>query len=139
MKTSLILILAILCIVLMYYVLRDNQKNPNSIVRRTDTIVKIIPQKEIKILEAKPKVKYIHDTIIQTSPFVAVVDTVIQRDTIFASFRFPESVMTINLRSKSDTIKIPQIIIEEQSNERNWLEIGAAAVGGFIFGLILGK
>lgn len=139
MKNWIILALTIICVALIYFLLLKENNNQISIVNRIDTVVKIIPQKEIKIVEAKPKIKYIRDTLIQTSPFVVVLDTIIQRDTIFASYQFPENIVSLNLRGSSDTIKVPQIVFERQKIERNWYEIGAAVAGGFILGLILGK
>lgn len=138
MKTALIILLVIALIGLFYFAYQNNYSN-NSIKYKVDTLIKIIPQKEIKIVEAKPRIKYIRDTLILTPPFIAEVDTVVQRDTIYASFQFPENLMSINFKTARDSIKIPQITVERMNQERNWYEIGAAAVGGIILGIILGK
>lgn len=139
MKIALTSLLILAIIFTLYFVYKSDLSRSNTINYKIDTIVKIVPQKEIKIVEARPRIRYVRDTIIVTKPFIAQLDTIIQRDTIFASFQFPDNTMSINLRTSNDSIRIPQITIEKTKYEQNWYELAAALGGGFILGLILGK
>lgn len=140
MKAISIILLALVIGVLFYYVVQNPLYNQqHEIIYKIDTIVKIIPQKEIEIIEAKPKIRYIRDTIIQTQPFVAQLDTILMRDTLFAQYKFPDNLMSINVKTSNDSIKLPQITIERTKYERNWYELATALGGGIILGLILGK
>lgn len=139
MKFVSISLIIILILLLLYFIYNKDVSGSKEINYKIDTIVKIVPQKEIKIVESRPRIRYIKDTIIITKPFVAQLDTIIQRDTVFALFHFPENTMSINVRTSTDSIRMPQITIEKTKYERNWYEIAVALGGGFIFGLILGK
>lgn len=140
MRVVSITLISIALVVVIYFALQSPWKsNQNSIIYRIDTVIQIIPKKEIEIIEAKPKIHFVHDTIIQTKPFVAIVDTIILRDTLYAKYHFPENLMSVNLRTSGDTIRLPQITIEKEHFERNWYEIWAALGGGLILGLILGR
>ncbi len=141
MKSFLVIISVLAFALLLLFLLINNLplKKQDYVVHKIDTIIKIIPQKEIKIVEAKPKIKFILDTIIQTKPFVATIDTVIVRDTLYAQFMFPDNLMSINVRRSSDSVLLPQITIEKTKYERNWYETAAAFGGGLILGLIIGK
>ncbi len=127
-------------VAIIYFITQNNINNKqNLVVHKIDTIIRIIPQKEIKIVEAKPKIQYVRDTIIQTQPFIARLDTILLRDTIFAQYQFPENLMSINIRTSNDSIRLPRITIERTKQERNWYELATAFGGGIILGLILGK
>lgn len=140
MKATSIILFTLVLVVIIYFTLQDNFIDKhNFVVRKVDTIIKIIPQKEIKIVEAKPKIQYIRDTIIQTQPFVARLDTILLRDTIYAQYQFPENLMSINIRTSGDSIRLPQITVERTKQERKWYELATAFGGGIILGLLIGK
>lgn len=140
MKAISTILLTLIIVAIIYFILQNNINNKqNLVVHKIDTIIKIIPQKEIKIVEGKPKIQYIRDTIVQTQPFVARLDTILLRDTIFAQYQYPENLMSIEVRTSNDSIRLPRITIERTKYERNWYELATAYGGGIILGLILGR
>ena len=112
-------------------------ENNDKVFYKTDTLIKILPQKVIEIKNAKPKIIYRHDTIIQTPPFFAIVDTIIEKDTLRAEFTFPENNFSLNYHSQSDSILTITNIVTK--TETNWLERAAFLFGGIIFGIIISK
>jgi hypothetical protein len=76
----------------------------NNVILR-DTIIKTIPSEPIILEKVKMKIVYRADTIIQTAPFTASIDTIIVKDTLNAVYKFPENLFSLSLRMPQDTIK----------------------------------
>ena len=115
-------------------------------VVQRDTVVIERPVPELKIVHAPARVVYdtLRDTLIQTAPFTANIDTVILRDTVQASFDFPEQRFSILLKRRPDSLVYHTITIEmERIRDPPWYEtaghIGLGAVGGFIVGYFSGN
>lgn len=139
MKVTIAILTTLITLLLIYIFLLSQKDNSVQKIYKIDTIVKIVPHKQIKIIQAPSKIHYIKDTIILTQPFIATLDTIIQHDTVFAAFHFPENSISLDVRRQPDSLKIPQIILEPSSSQRNWFEIPAAMGVGLIIGLIIGK
>lgn len=111
-----------------------------NIITKRDTVVIVKQAEPITIEKAKTKIVYTRDTIIQTQPFIAVVDTIIKRDTIFAKFDYPENSFDLWIRKKPDSTLIHTIYItKEIVKERPWWEAPAFTLGGTIVGYVIGK
>lgn len=111
----------------------------NTIVRK-DTVLIIKESEPIVIEKIKPKIIYKRDTIIETKPFVAVVDTVIKRDTVYAKYEFPENSFDLMIRKKPDSTMIQTIYItKEIMRERSWWETPVYIIGGVAVGFTVGS
>lgn len=111
------------------------------VIVKFDTATKyIVKQSEpIVITKYVPKLEYRTDTIIQTYPFEATVDTIIRTDTIQAKYQYPENIFDMIIRQEPDSILIQTITIEkEMLKERAWWEAPAYVMSGSLLGLILG-
>jgi hypothetical protein len=123
---------------LIYFSMSKN-KTPSTgrIIWKSDTIMKVLPQKIVEIRNAKPKIIYLKDTIIETQPFIAKLDTIIRRDTIWAEYVFPENSFSLGYRSQSDSLL--QITNTMTKTETYWVEKAAYLLGGILFGIIITK
>lgn len=118
-----------------------NQCEPitNTIVRK-DTVLIIKEAEPIVIEKIKPKIIYKRDTIIETKPFIAVVDTVIKRDTVYAKYEFPDNSFDLMIRKKPDSTMIQTIYItKEIMRERSWWETPVYIIGGVAVGFTVGS
>jgi hypothetical protein len=103
-----------------------------------DTIYKYEQPKTIEIQQAKPKIKYIRDTIIITKPFIAQIDTIVKKDTIQIFYTYPENLLSMKINQTTDsTMIIKQINYREK--ERNWWETPALIISGILVGYIITK
>jgi len=103
-----------------------------------DTILQVIPAEPIIIEKTIAKITYIRDTIIQTQPFVAQLDTVIKYDTIRMGYQFPENYFSLEYRKHPDTLKT-EIITRTIEKKPKWWEEPAYFIGGFILGYFIKK
>ncbi len=111
----------------------------NTIIRK-DTVLIIKESEPIVIEKIKPKIIYKRDTMIETKPFVAVVDTVIKRDTVYAKYEFPENSFDLMIRKKPDSTMIQTIYItKEIMRERSWWETPVYIIGGVAVGFTVGS
>ncbi len=143
-KNKYIFALALLIIVLLLsFLLGRSSKNCNDSVQtiiKRDTLI-IVKQSEPLIIEKiKPKIIIQEDTLILTKPFVAIVDTIIKRDTIYAKFEFPVNTFDLWIKRKPDSTLIQTITItEEVMKERPWWEASAYTIGGTVAGFLIGR
>jgi hypothetical protein len=101
------------------------------LVKQSDPIV---------IEKAKTKLVYKNDTVILTKPFVALIDTIIKTDTVFASYDFPDNNFNLLIKRKPDSTIVQTITItKEVMKERSWWETPAYILGGTVVGFVIGK
>ena len=143
-KNKYIFALVLLIIVLLLsYFLGRSSKNCNDSVQtiiKRDTVIVVKQSEPIVIEKAKTKIVYTRDTIIQTQPFIAVVDTIIKKDTVYAKFEFPANNFDLWIKKKPDSTLIQTITItKEITKDRPWWEASAYTLGGAVIGFVLGK
>lgn len=103
-----------------------------------DTITKY--QKPIIIEKIKAQIVYKHDTIIQTKPFIARIDTVIMYDTIKASYEFPENYFSLLVKRKPDTVYTNTIYRTEYQEIKRPLYIDILShTGAILSGFLIGN
>jgi len=114
--------------------------NASAVELKIDTVFKEVQQPPIKIAGKARIIKdttWLHDTVLTTAPFIAVLDTVIQKDTLNLAFRYPSAVFEVELKQAPDlipfetrTVTLTNTIYEQRAW---WLDalthIGAVAVG----------
>lgn len=108
-------------------------------IDRSDTVyvTKYLQKPPIIIEKEKPVFQVVRDTIIETKPFVASIDTVIQRDTVYAEYHFPENLFRMKIDFARDSIQfreVETIKIKVVTIKRPWWQdalmlTGAGAVG----------
>jgi|DewCreStandDraft_4_1066084.scaffolds.fasta_scaffold00022_63 hypothetical protein len=133
----------LIIILLSSYFLGRSSKNCNDSVQtiiKRDTVIVVKQSEPIIIEKAKTKIVYTRDTIIQTQPFIAVVDTIIKKDTVYAKFEFPVNNFDLWIKKKPDSTLIQTITItKEITKDRPWWEASAYSLGGAVIGFLLGK
>jgi len=103
-----------------------------------DTLIRLVPQPAIKIYKVKTKVIKLKDTVIQSYPFTAKLDTIILRDTIKAEFAFPQNTLSLELLKKPDTLKTERITLQKTiEKEKPWWETPVCIAGGILTGIII--
>lgn len=117
MKTLDIIIIAVIVAILTILVNRTYKDEiPNEIKR--DTITKIIERKPTIIDKKRASIRIKKDSLIQTKPFVARIDTINKYDTISLTYDYPENTFSMTYSHKPDTtttIREKQITEKEQS------------------------
>ncbi|MBI5325033.1 MAG: hypothetical protein HZB41_07160 [Ignavibacteriae bacterium] len=104
-----------------------------------DTIIKEIKFPPVKIVKAKPVIKFIRDTIIETKPFEAILDTIAKSDTVRLKYEFPENYFSLEVSRKPDSLLIENLtIIDKTTVNGNWWEKPAYFTGGTLIGIIIG-
>ncbi|MFA6571227.1 MAG: hypothetical protein WCT77_08315 [Bacteroidota bacterium] len=104
-----------------------------------DTIIKTIPSKPIIINKVKTKLVKVKDTVIQTEPFAASIDTIVNTDTIKALYEFPENLMSLRINKKPDSLLLQRITVFQPVEKKvDWWEKPALFLGGAIIGLTIG-
>ena len=133
----------LIIVLLLSFLLGRNSKNCNDSVQtiiKRDTVIVVKQAEPIVIEKAKTKIVYTRDTIIQTQPFIAVVDTIIKKDTVYAKFEFPANNFDLWIKKKPDSTLIQTITItKEITKDRPWWEASAYTLGGAVIGFVLGK
>lgn len=131
MKDIIMVILALLigmAITKIYY--------PNQIINHTTDTLTVV-QEPIVIEKIKPKLIYRLDTIIQTRPFTAVVDTIYKYDTIQVKYDYPENQMQLAIRMATDTVYNKKEILTTTQRNEPWWEDPLIATGGLVLGYLL--
>lgn len=110
-----------------------------------DTVVVERPRTVVRVVQAPATVRVdtLRDTVIQVRPFVATLDTIIQRDTLQAAYAFPEHRFSINFRPRPDSIIFRTMVINTESIRRDswwqtasWIGLGLAT--GLVTGYVTG-
>lgn len=132
------LLLAIISSLLFIKILLGNgEKDKISYIIEKDTI--IVHQKEvIKVDKIIPKIVYLRDTIIESKPFIATIDTVIQKDTVFLRYDFPENLFSMKLSPSADSIRIEKIY-EYKERGISWFERATMFAAGFGIAFLITK
>jgi hypothetical protein len=130
-------IIAFIVFLIFHFITKTETPTTGRIIWKSDTVLKVLPQKIVEIRNAKPKIIYLKDTIIETQPFIAKLDTIILRDTIWAEYVFPENRLSLGYRSQSDSLL--QITNTMTKTETYWVEKAAYLLGGILIGIIITK
>lgn len=110
-----------------------------------DTVVVERPRTVVRVVQAPATVRVdtLRDTVIQSPPFTATLDTIIQRDTIGAAYHFPEHRFDVTLRPRPDSIIVRTMVINTESIRRDswwqtasWIGLGLAT--GLVTGYVTG-
>ncbi|MFN3307305.1 MAG: hypothetical protein ACK42Z_09000 [Candidatus Kapaibacteriota bacterium] len=129
--------LVLTIIVLMQYL--NKHQCPNYKLVRVDTVQIVKVVEKVQIQKAKPRIIYKHDTIYQSSGFIAQLDTVIQKDTVKASYEFPQNLMSIEISRANDTLRVPTFQYSLQKKKSTWLEYATPFFIGTAVGFLFGK
>ncbi|NLO20293.1 MAG: hypothetical protein GX121_10565 [Ignavibacteria bacterium] len=139
MKTTIIILSTIICLLLFYTFFNKNEEK-EIINYQHDTLFIVKESEPIIIEKAKTKVKYLKDTIIIAAPFQAELDTIIKQDTLRSTFFFPEMLLSFELRKKPDTLQIEKIMItKEIPKKEHWWKEPLIFISGFAACLLLYK
>lgn len=103
-----------------------------------DTIVKEIKLPPVRIVKAKPIIKIIRDTLIETKPFIALLDTIAKDDTVRMKYEFPENYFSLEVMRKPDSVRLEKLTIIEKTVNGNCWEKPAYFTGGALLGIIIG-
>ena len=136
------LALITIALLLSFFLGRSSKNCSDSVqtIIKRDTVIVVKQAEPIIIEKAKTKIVYTRDTIIQTQPFIAVVDTIIKKDTVYAKFEFPANNFDLWIKKKPDSTLIQTITItKEITKDRPWWEASAYSLGGAVIGFLLGK
>jgi hypothetical protein len=124
-----------------YYLFGRRSPEPEIITETQivrDTVVELRKPDPIVIEKVKTKIVEKRDTILMTRPFTAFIDTVFRRDTIYASFDFPERRMSLRVTSGADSFSyIRNNLIKTVHKPRPWWETPAMVSGGAVLGTII--
>jgi len=113
-------------------------------LKQVDTIINIVRYPVIKIEKSPAKIIYVKDTVIQTKPFIASIDTILKPhyDTLKVEYLHPESVFNIKMlySPRRDTVYYKYLnIITERSNKEEWWEKPVWVAGSVLVGYLLGR
>ncbi len=126
---------------LFYLIFGSNRNNKvDYIVEKEvyrDTVVKMLPRKEIKI-KVKPKIQHL-DTIF--NGFTFSLDTLISKDTVNISYSYPENSLFLRFAAMPDTFRYERTILNISKSEKDCLlqDKLLYAVSGVAIGLIIAK
>ncbi len=134
----------LICLIIGLMILKENNRTNakytniiEKIVR--DTVIKIEHKEPITITKVKPKVVYKYDTIIQSPPFIAELDTIIRTDTIYLRYNFPENIFSMKMYQSPDSLILREITFEKAIiKEMQWWEIPLYVAGGAGLGILIG-
>lgn len=118
---------------------RENEKIIETQIHR-DTVTVVDYPEPIVLEKVKSKIEYIKDTIIQTQPFEACIDTIVRQDTVNARYNFPENIFSLEIRKKPDSTRIQTITILKESiktENQPWWHTPLAAAGGVLLGIAI--
>lgn len=136
-KTTSIILAIISSILFTKLLISNSDTGDIRYVIERDTV--IVNQREvIEVDRIVPKIVVKRDTIIKTMPFVATIDTVICRDTVFLRYDFPENLFSMKLSPAADSIKIEKIY-EYKEKEFTWLEKATMFAAGFGIAFLISK
>jgi|DewCreStandDraft_4_1066084.scaffolds.fasta_scaffold02152_7 uncharacterized membrane protein len=103
-----------------------------------DTIFREIPSKPIILQKVKMQYEKVRDTIILTQPFIAKLDTIMDKDTVKAMYEYPENLLSLEIYKKPDSIMFQTITIyKEKSKSEEWWEKPVIFITGIASGFII--
>ena len=111
-------------------------------VTKMDTITKYISKPVIKYMVKADTIKYTDTIRILTSPFVAIKDTIADKDTLNIKYYFPAGVFAVDLRRfplQEKVINHYITITKEKRIEEEWWKKPAYLLGGLLVGFGLGR
>lgn len=130
------ILIAVLSMLLGFGVSNEYFRKIEKIIK-TDTIT-YVPE-PIILERVRPRLIYRKDTIIQSKPFTALMDTIYRHDTIRVSYDFPDNNMQLAIRMATDTVYNQYEAAKIECKESKWWEAPAIATGGFILGILITK
>ncbi|MBE2189332.1 MAG: hypothetical protein IAE98_07670 [Candidatus Kapabacteria bacterium] len=136
------IVLLAISLLLCFYLGRSSKhcNEFTSVITKRDTVIIVKQAEPITIEKARTKLIFKRDTIIETKPFTAIIDTIIKRDTVYAKFDFPENSFDLWIKKKPDSTMVHTIYItKEIVKERPWWEAPAFTLGGTIVGYVISK
>ena len=135
-------LLSILAGALIYHILLPEKAENELIIKNIvrDTVFQIEYREPIIIEKAKAEIVYRSDTVYVTQSFSAILDTVVQFDTVFVRYDFPEHLINLSVKHKVDTNAIVEIIVENKVEEsRSSWETVLIAITSAVIGFLLGN
>jgi hypothetical protein len=136
MKEIIIAIASVIIGLLLFYIFaNESSENQGDVRIIRDTIVEIVTPEPIIIEKAKTKIRYVRDTIIQTRPFVATIDTIIKHDTVRCFYTFPDNILSLHIARQQDTIITHHNNFTQSSiAKRPWWQDPLIILGGVVSG-----
>ena len=140
MKACKLITIVLVGIVIFLWLFQLQKPKPSPVeIHRIDTVTVVKPFEKLVVRRAKPKIIYRRDTIFQTAPFVASLDTILQRDTISLLYQYPENLLDFSISSIPDTYRIPKFVYSLEKRKEKWWEKPVIFVVGTTFGFFLCK
>ena len=113
---------------------------------KTDTLIKYVQKKHIVLREAKTKIIVLTDSLLncENKPFTAILDTIVDQDTIQVDFKYPDNLISLLIKQKPDSIYYEKVYLTNTvQGSKEWWEtpalISGGALVGFIIGILVGK
>jgi hypothetical protein len=114
-------------------------KPVKEVITLHDTVVHVVTSKPVSIHRAKAKITKQSDSVLKANPFIASLDTLTNKDTIKASYEYPENLFSLEVNRKPDSIRVEKLTkIETIKEEKPWWENAGWFTGGTIVGIIVG-
>ena len=106
-----------------------------SVFRDTVFITKQRPA--LKMMNVRPRIITVHDTIISARPFRTEIDTVLGGDTLHTEYAFPQNLFSLTLTRKPDTLSKEIVVIDQvRTKPGNWWEKPLIFIAGTAAGII---
>lgn len=86
---------------------------------KIDTFLKIVRSKPIILEKIKTRIVKKRDTIIKTVPFTASIDTLVDKDTVKATFDYPEKLFSLNISGPPDTLAMQKYLITKMIRKKD--------------------
>jgi len=108
-----------------------------------DTVVQVqIVRKPVVVVKRRAQVAFVQDSVVRTQPFVARMDTVAAGDTLSVEYRFPEHLLSVELRKRADTLQT--VLVREQTVEvrferKKWYEEVATHFATAVVGYLIAR
>ncbi|MCX7880790.1 MAG: hypothetical protein N2517_09030 [Ignavibacteria bacterium] len=140
MKLNWILIFCLAIVSFLYiYECSRNSKREISVAKKVDTIQIIKPIEKIIVKQAKAKIKYTRDTVIVFKPFEAIMDTILNKDTIQVKYFYPENLFDFRFTRQPDTLRIPFPTYIDDQKSKGWWKEPLLFATGVLLGYIIFK
>lgn len=111
---------------------------------KADSTLITISRDSLKLI-TQPRLEYRTDTVFITSPFSAIVDTVVLKDTIKIKYRFPENELTADIRRSPDSVykvtvtkHVTDTVYVGGASEYAWWELLLLSIALVVIGYVAG-